>query len=156
MYSTIAELRANERLLTVSVIADDEVTTRILMADKIMQTDLSKAVDFTLLVAPIPDYIGLLSQYKSCELSLVYAYSAKRLKDNQSDIKYWQDMYKILLDKILAGEIALGVAGLGTFDFDNAHRKDITPALGLDEHGGFANDESIESFRNSYGGDDEL
>lgn len=155
-YSTITQLRNNIRLITASVMSDTEVTTRIEMADDILETDLSKLVDFSLLPSPVPDYINLLSQYKTCELSLAYAYSAKRLKDSFSDIEYWRDMYKILLDKILAGEIDLGVAGLGTLEFDNTHRVDIRPALGHGEYGEFANDDSIKSFRNEYGGDDEL
>jgi hypothetical protein len=154
-YSTTAQLRNNCQNLTTAVISDVQVLTRIAMADNTIETDLSKVADFTLMPVTIIDTINLLSQYKTAELSLVYAYSAKRLKDSESDINYWKKLYDDLIAKILAGEISLGVIAKTIFAYSNESRDGVTPALGLGERGEYANDETVKAFRDSYGGDTE-
>lgn len=140
-YSTIAELRANSSLLTLGNIADADVTNRITQADNIIESDLSNYIDFTL-ITTTPKYINLLSQYKTCELCLVYLYAATRKAEDSSDIEYWKNNYNLLLQKIIDGAIILtdgsGVSiAKGTSTFSNNAKEGIKPALGMGEFGDF-------------------
>lgn len=150
MYSTIDELRANGSNFSLAHspdLIDVIVTERIIEADKIVESDLSKIIDFSLIVVT-PNFINLLSQYKTCEKCLIWLYSRKRKGEGNDDIQYWIDQYNILKNQILEGEIELvdggGIAiGAGTQTFTNDAKPGIEPALGLDEYGGFKNKEDL-------------
>jgi hypothetical protein len=154
MYSTVAELRGNGNnfsLIHSIDLTDIIVTARIVEADKIVEADLSKIIDFSLIVTT-PIFINLLSQYKTCEKCLVWLYSRKRKGKEDDDIQYWIDQYKILLEKILDGEVELvdggGIAIGGTTQiFENDAKPNIEPALGLGEYGGFLNKDDLENIR---------
>lgn len=87
-------------------------------------------------VSAVPDFINLLSQYKTAEMALVYLYSRKRQGKEDDDIQYWHDMYMSLLDKVLNGEISLGDYSLGIGKFANTARNGVKPALGVGKWGG--------------------
>lgn len=153
-YSSVTQARANDSKLVSAVISDGIITDRIDMADEIVETDLSNIVDFTLVTdtpAGCPGYINQLSQYKTMELSLVNLYGAKREAEIQTDRQYWANLYKILLDKIIAGKIDLGTAGLGNNTFQNNVREDVIPALGMGEDAGFIDEDDLERQRDEYG-----
>ena len=153
-YSTVAELRGNGNVFGIvhSIdLTDIIITARIIEADKIVEADLSKIIDFSLIVIT-PTFINLLSQFKTCEKCLIWLYSRKRTGEEDDDIQYWIDQYKILLDKILEGEIELidggGIAiGGSTQTFSNDAKPNIEPAFGLGEYGGFLNKDDLENIR---------
>ena len=153
-YSTITELRNNIVKLTVTEMADAQVTPRIAEADKCVKTDLGRVVDFTLVTdtptgCPVP--INQLSQYKTCELSLVFKYSAKRMDMEQTDYMYWQKAYNDLLARILAGEVTVGTPATTTDTFEQDHRKGIEPALGQGMDGEWVDDDDLEAIRSDLG-----
>lgn len=156
-YSSIAQIRANDAKFVNSVdITDAIITDRIDEADQQIEIDLSNVVDFTLVTdTPVgcPDYINKLSKYKATELTLVYYYGAKREAEVQTDRQYWANLYKLLLDKILAGEIALGTPGTMVSSFTYDVKEDVKPALGMGEQGGFIDESDLEDQRDFYSGD---
>jgi hypothetical protein len=112
MYSTIAELRAMLKQLTITIISDALVTSQIENADNEIKVDLSGIINFDLIPTDstdptFPAFINLLSKWKTCELSLVYSYSAKREVTTVTDIQYWNKKYEDLIQKIKDGLIPL-------------------------------------------------
>lgn len=157
-FSSIAELRGNIVKFTIAEIADALVTDRIAAADKCVRSNLSGVIDFSLVTdtpagCPIP--MNLLSQYKTCELSLVFKYSAKRMALEQTDYQYWQKLYNDLLAKIMSGEVDLDIAGADTKTFTQDHRKGVSPALGQGINGEYLNEDEIKNLRADLGSQDD-
>lgn len=153
-YSTVAQCRANDSKMVIGSIIDAKITDRISEADKCVKVDLSNVIDFTLVTdtpTGCPNYINQLSQYKTMELSLVNLYGAKREAEQQTDRQYWAGLYKILLDKILAGEIDTSAVAGNSPDFIYDVRHDIPPALGMGDDAGHIDDDDIEAQREDYG-----
>ena len=138
MYSTVAQLRANIKGATETNISDASVTDRITNADNVVESDLSAIIDFTLIVTT-PKFINLLSQYKTCELCLVYLHGAKREALTVSDVDYWMKKYDALLKKVLDGEVVLeddgGISISGGATTYTNPKEGIIPALGMGEYG---------------------
>jgi hypothetical protein len=152
-YSTIAELRANIKTITVARYGDADVTARIAQADKRIESNLSRVINFSLLDGNnTPYYINLLSQYKTAELCLVFLYGAKRSIEEVSDIQYWQNEYTTLLDRVIGGEIDIvdssgDSIAVGTDVFENVAKPDIEPAMGQGEYGEFLTIEELQDER---------
>lgn len=137
-YSTVAQLRANIKGATETNIDDTIVTDRIANADNEIESLLSSVIDFTLIVTT-PDFINLLSQWKTCELSLVYLHGAKREALTVSDVDYWMKKFDALIAKILNGEIPLedgtGISISGGATTYTNPKDGIIPGLGMGEYG---------------------
>lgn len=155
--SSVDQMRANVPQITLAVMPIVDVEARIDEADKLIENKLSKIVDFSLVVyadgTTTPEFVNLLSQYKSAELCLVAKYGAKRRVDEQSDITYWAKAYMELLTEIQEGDIDLGVVAVGSPDFQNNVRKDVPPAVGMGEQGGFIDEDALEAQRKDLGND---
>ena len=155
-YSTIAELRANTLKITTSVLDDTAVTGRIGLADKRVETDLGNIIDFSLVPSigstpDTPDYINLLSQYKTAEYCLVTAYGAKR-ETKDTDVEYWQECYNKLLESILAGSVSLELSdgtgiGKGTATFSRDSRDGVEPEFGTSKWGKFQTNSDLQNER---------
>ena len=133
--------------------ADLRVTDKIAQAEDIIKSDLSGVLDFDLIDAAVtvPDYIRMLSQYKTAEMCLVSTFGAKRMIEEQSDRQYWERMYKNLKENVLAGNVPLGAFGLAGGAFQNNVRENITPALGTGEFGGFLTEAEREAQNDKFG-----
>ena len=150
-YSTIAQLRANLKIMTVAIMGDAFVTDRIAQADDEIETDLAGVIDFTLVTASDPVFINKLSQWKTNELCLVYSYSAKRETTQVDDISYWRDKYDKLIQMIRDGLIPLvladgtSIAGsLGGTQTYTDPKSGIHPAMGMGDYGTFQdNDDKL-------------
>ncbi len=162
-YSTKEQLRANVPKLSAAAYVDASVDVKIAQADKIIAQDLANIIDFSLVpnitASPAtPDFINLLSQYKTAEMSLTAKFGIKREITEVSDIQYWQKMYSNpnpgagetlgLLEKIKSGAIELELSdgtaigtGVGTFTRDS--KDGIEPALGQAKYGEFANNREL-------------
>lgn len=156
-YSSTQQLRDNCKKLTTSAISDAQVLTRLNEADDIVEQDLSIIIDFTLVTAAdattSPKYINQLSQYKTAELSYIFIYSNTRQGEDNPDVEYWQNMYKILLDKILDGTIDLGDFAAIEGSFANNVKEDVIPALGSGEYAGYIDEDEKETQNDEFGGD---
>lgn len=108
-YSTESNFRNNgsDFADTVEWLTAD-ITQRITMADNIVNSDLSGLYNIPnlLTISPVPNIVNLLSQYKTCELLLVYKHTQNR-QGSTSDIEYWQKLYNDLLNKILTGNLKI-------------------------------------------------
>jgi hypothetical protein len=126
-YSTDAQFRGNVPRIDTDEYSVIAVEGRIVEADKEINQDVSTCIDTSLIPAiddasATPDYINLLSQYKTAELSLVAIYGYKREVTEVSDIQYWQKKYDDKLAEIKSGSIELELSdgtdistGVGTF-----------------------------------------
>lgn len=147
MYSTVAELRAVLKQITSALIGDPVITDRIEDADFEVKTDLAGVIDFSVVPADstdpnFPIFINLLSKWKTCELVLVYSYSAKRETTQVDDVTYWKNKYDELIKKIRDGMIPLelvdGTSIAGTFSQTNTFtnkRKGVKPYFGTGDYG---------------------
>ena len=156
-YSSAAQLLVNVPRLTIVVMPVVDVELIIDQADNIIESDLSKVIDFDEVTAAdattTPNYINLLSQYKTAERCLVSKYGAKRQVEEQSDRQYWEQEYDDLLNKILDGTLDISDESLGSPSFENNVRDDVEPALGMGEQGGFIDEDDLETQRDDYGND---
>jgi hypothetical protein len=156
-YSSITQLRNNVSILKIAVIPDADVEDRIDEADKTIQTDLSKVIDFTTITAndgsTTPIYINKLSQYKTAELCLVKMYGAKRQLEDQSDRQYWERMYNELKEMILDGSIDITDEAKGSQTFQNNTKENVPPALGMGEYSGHIDEDDLEAQREDLGND---
>jgi hypothetical protein len=155
--SSVTQLRDNVPRITSAVLADAAVESRIDEADKLVEQKLSLIVDFTLVTVAdgltTPEFINLLSQYKTAELCCVSAWGAKRKVEEQSDRQYWAGMYTELLTEVQNNEIDISDVAAGTNTFQNNVREDVPPALGMGEQGGFIDEDDLEDQREDYGND---
>ena len=137
--------------------ADAGVELIIDQADNIIESDLSKVIDFDEVTAlddlTTPNYINLLSQYKTAERCLVSKFGAKRLVEEQSDRQYWETEYNDLIEDIIDGTVDIADEALGTSSFQNNVRNDVKPALGQGEQGGFIDEDDLEDQNEDLGGD---
>ena len=156
-YSSVAQLRANQVSLDSDTIDDTAVDTRIVEADKKIRSDLKKVIDFSLITVDytdsnFPEFLNILSQYKTAELSIVYAYGAKRSIEEETDRQYWAREYNDLKGEILNDETVLeltdgtSLAG-GTQTYTRGATENIEPALGTGKWGAFQTDEELEQER---------
>lgn len=166
-FSTIAQFRLNVPKIIIDDYIDSNVTLQIAEADKRVKQDLNRLIDFDLIPAigsspDTPDFINLLSQYKTAELVLKSVFGAKREVTEVSDIQYWQRQYSNpmpppgeefgLLEKIKLGMIVLELSDgtdvkSGPQRFTRDSRPNIKPALGVDEFGEFKNNDDLEEER---------
>jgi len=150
-YSTVTELRNNAKLVTIDLMDDTKVTDRIIQADKYIKSRLTGIIDFSLIITT-PDYINLLSQYKTAELCFIYLYGAKREAKNVNDVEYWRQNFEDLINSIIEGEVKL-IDGSGnniqddTNLINNISRPDIKPAFGLGDYGEFLDIEELQDKR---------
>jgi len=161
-YSTETELKNNIKILEKSKTALQITalfTEREAMAKKIIKSDLSNCVDFTKVneidgSPATPDAINLLSQYKTAELTYVELGSIKRRFDEQDDRKFWEIMYKELLNKIKTGQIKLtdedgDSVGNGVTEFSNTSKDDVKPEFGYGKYGQYENDADLKEIRDN-------
>jgi hypothetical protein len=155
--SSVAQLRSNVPIIDITVLADASVEDRIDEADKFIESKLSKIIDFDEVTyadgTTTPEYINLLSQYKTAELSLVAVYGLKRDVDGQVDIEYWKKAFMELLMEIMNGEIDITDEAIGSIAFTNNVREDVPPALGMGEQGGFIDEDDLGTQREDLGND---
>jgi hypothetical protein len=86
--------------------ADKEV--KALLSPYIPPEILITWVDILDVNAYSRDTVNLLSQYKTCELSLVHLYPNKQGgEDRKVDILYWQRLFNTLLEMIKTGSIIM-------------------------------------------------
>lgn len=151
MYSTIAELRATLKTITTAMMDDAKVTVQIDNADDELKTDLSGIIDFSLVPtastdANFPIFINLLSKWKTCELCLVYMYSAKRETTQVDDVTYWKNKYDELIKKIRDGLVILAlpdgtvISGVSSMTYTNP-KSGVKPYFGTGAYGEFQSDE---------------
>lgn len=150
-YSTEAQLRFNCRKLTATNFDTTQVALGIAEADKTVKTDLANIVDFTNVPANstgtgFPDFLNLLSQYKTAEKCLVSAYGAAREAEQVSDIQHWQKEYDDLLADVKAGKVTLALTtgtsiSKGTVTYTNACKRNVAPRLGDGEFGDFQDED---------------
>ena len=155
-YSTIAELRAKLKIITTTIQLDAQVTATIAEADLEIKTDLAGVIDFSLVPAAsssvlFPIFLNQLSKYKTCELCLVYSYSAKRETTQVDDISYWKDKYDKLIQAIKDGLIPLeltdgtSIAGdIGGTKTYTDPRSTTKPYFGTDDYGEYQTDDEKE------------
>lgn len=112
-FTTIAEVRNSTNKLTNGVrgvaVTDATIQDRINEASDILVADLSKVASAADLIAmgSTSKVLNQLATYKSVEKSLVFEMGASRQADIVTDIQYWQGEYRILLDKVLNGDVEL-------------------------------------------------
>jgi hypothetical protein len=167
-YSTQTQLENNVEVLERTyptagdrtAIADE----RIALADSIVKTDCGRYIDFDLVPAvgaspATPEFINLLSQYKSAEMTLVRLSSAIRKNKEMHDITYWQDLYNALKEKIADGLIDLELSdgttigrGGQTVSKRGKANTDITPYFGHRKYGRWANNTDLEEIRQTDDG----
>ena len=108
MYCTAQEVRdTNDKIRLTADISDAIINGRIVLADKIVVSDLSRLYTEAELDAMTSTTLNLLSLYKSAELTLVKLFGAKRQADEVSDIQYWQTKYDRLLAAVLIRKVLL-------------------------------------------------
>lgn len=149
-YSTIKQVRANENILSLTESPDltnDIVWARVVRADQYVQVDLSNVADFSFEDADTPIVINQLSNFKATELCLVWLYTRKRIGLDQDDIQYWRDLYDMLKQQALDGEVDLGVASDGTGTFSMTARQGVEPALGTGKWSEFQTLEDLQEER---------
>jgi hypothetical protein len=150
MYSSIAELRATLKTITTAMMDDAKVTVQIENADDELKTDLSGIIDFSLVPAAstdtnFPIFINLLSKWKTCELCLVYVYSAKRETTQVDDVTYWKNKYDELIKKIRDGLVTLAlpdgtvISGVSSMTYTNP-KSGVKPYFGTGPYGEFQSD----------------
>jgi len=154
-YSTEAQCRANlDKAQKTADAPQAMILDRIANADKQIQVDLARYIDFDL----VPDdavscnFINMLSQFKTCELVLVRMFGAQRNIEEVDDITYWQKEYDALLQQVIDGiipaELNDGTAiGTGGQTFVNRAKTGIAPALGVGKYGGNVSDETLADAR---------
>jgi hypothetical protein len=105
---------SNKKFSKTDEVLRTTILDRISAAESMVEMDLSSVISGTELavLGATSKAINLLTLFKSVELTLVTYYGAGRKIDEVSDIKYFQDEYKKLLDKILAGDISLSNAAV--------------------------------------------
>jgi hypothetical protein len=145
-YSTIADLRALaaqfSTTATNSKLTDPIITDRIIMADLIVDEDMSGYAT-TPITGTVPSGVKLLSRYKTAELCLAYLYSQKREEGKgNTDIEYWSKMYDDLLPKVQKN---VDETGINTFSVHS--RKDILPAMGEGQYGEFLDETDLADLR---------
>lgn len=163
-YSTALQLQTNLAFLakTFSGTTTPTLTAfceeRIALADKVVKTDLANVIDFTLVndtgeTPATPDFINLLSQYKSAELSYVRAGSVKRKFDEVDDRMYWEREYNKLLGMVRSGMVKLvdstgaSVALGSVATFEAPERADTQPYFGEGQNGMAIDSETLEDYR---------
>jgi len=155
MYSQIAELRATLKTITTVMMDDAKVTAQIENADDEVKTDLSGIIDFSLVPTAstdpnFPVFLNLLSKWKTCELCLVYVYSAKRETTQVDDVTYWKNKYDELIKKIRDGLVTLAlvdgtvISGTSTMTYTNP-KKGVKPYFGTGDYGKFQSDDDKKS-----------
>lgn len=116
-WCSIANIRESDNKLTSETdVPDSVITSRIASAQEKITVDLSPIISEADLatIGDTSTIIKTLCIYKATELSLVYYYGAFRQGEETSDIMYWMNQYKEMIDSILSGEIELLVGGLIT------------------------------------------
>lgn len=90
-------------------VTTEVIVDRIEMAENIIKVDLSSVISETELdtIAEESKVINLMAIYKSVELTLIAYYGASRKTDELTDVQYFQKQYKMLLDKLISGDIQL-------------------------------------------------
>ncbi len=154
-YSTVAELRAWFPKITTSQLSDLSVTAIIGNADKTIKKDLSKIIDFSLVPAlssdvNFPPFIGLLSQYKTCELVLRTLFSSARKGSEQNDIDSWSNLYKNDIQEIRDEKIKLELVDGTSIDVRGSfscNKVGVEPALGVGAYGEFIDEDDLEDER---------
>jgi hypothetical protein len=157
-YSTVAQLRSNIPQITTDELTDNEVKSRTTEGDKDIRTDLSSLIDFDLVPdtdppdSTNPEFLNKLSQFKTCEYSLVALHGANRKVQEVSDVQYWQKKYEDYLAVVLSGKIPIEL-GDGTSIIKSGQRytqdskADVKPALGTDKNGEFLTETELEDLR---------
>ena len=161
-YSTEDELKNNVKLLEQTLTAVPLTALyaeRVAMADKIVEVDCNKYIDFSV----IPDdsttpVVNLLSQYKTAEMTQVRLSSVTRKVTEINDVTYWQEMYDALKKKIADGEVDILLAD-GTTSvassinrFSVVSRKGVKPRFGFDKFGQFADNDRMKDIRDNETG----
>jgi hypothetical protein len=155
-YSTTTELKNNVKIIdntfTTSPTPDEFAAERIALADKIVEADCSRYIDFSQVTDETTPVVNLLSQYKSAEMALVRIVGIKRKNKESDDISYWQGLYDDLKAKIKAGEINIELGdgtnvGKNLGKFRNTSRKNIRPNQGYDKYGEWLNNDDMEKVR---------
>ena len=147
-YSTAAQVKANNNKIQLELTVDAQIEDRIDQGDKFIKTKLANMVDFTVIdaMATVPDWLNCLSQYMAMDLCLSRVYGAKRDAAQVSDIVYWQDKFKELLEECFNGEIDFGDAAVTSlFTWDS--RRHVAPALGLGDYGEYKELEDLQDDR---------
>jgi hypothetical protein len=156
-YSTTTELRNNvkmiEKTFSTNPTPDEFAAERIALADKIVEVDLSKYIDFS----SVPDdettpTVNLLSQCKAAELSLRRITGIKRRQNENDDISEWKQCYEKLKEDIMTGGVEVKlpdgtVVSSSLGKFSNTSRSDIRPVQGYDKYGEWVNNDDLEKLR---------
>ena len=137
-------------------------------ADKELKVDCSLYLDFTKINTTdgsptTPDFVNLLAQYKTAELSLARLAGAKRKIKEQNDIDYYIEKYDKLKDKIKDNAIDLvDVDGTdvskskGIFEKPERTKKGVLPRFGYNTFGRFADDDRLKELRDTETEEDSL
>ena len=160
-FSTETELKDNVKVIE-NGFTSTEITaifgSREAISKTIIKQDLANCIDFTKVKEinqspKTPDFINLLSQYKTAELTYVRLGSVKRKFNEIDDRMFWENMYNKLFEDIKGGKIELidsngKSVGTGITKFDHTSKKDVKPRFGFRKYGIFADDEKLEEIRN--------
>lgn len=165
-YSTAAQLQSNVKVLA-STYSGGNLTTNtdeaIATADKRVETDLSRDVDFDLVPAigsdpDTPDFINLLSQYWAAHIALVRMSGISRqTKSLGADADYWLTEYEKLLAKVKDGLIDLELSdgtdiGTSVTKFENTAQPDTEPRMGYGKYGEFLDKDDLADQRETETG----
>ena len=159
-FSTETELKDNVKALEASF-TGTEITgifnSREAIAKKIIKQDLANVIDFTKVnetggSPPTPDFINLLSQYKTAEFAYIRLGSVKRKFDEMDDRMFWENMYKNQLKDIKTGKIDLidsngDSVGTGITTFEHTSKENVKPRFGYRKYGIFSDDDKLEEIR---------
>ena len=166
-YSSVAQLYSNVKLIAASYAEPGRGTfalAAITTADQNVRVDIGNVVNTALI--PVyganpntPEFVNLLSQYKSAEISLVRMSGAHRQVTEIGDIDYWKGMYTTLLATVLAGKIPFTLSngnsiGTGVMTFSNDALPDVEPYFGNDKYGGWADKDDLIDIRETTTGGD--
>lgn len=160
-FSTNTELFNNVKIIESSFETSptpaEFATERIALADKMVQVDAGKYVDFSL----VPDdattpVINLLSQYKAAEMALRRITGIKRRTQENDDIAEWESYYNKLLDQLKKGDLNAELedgtnVGSSVGRFENTARPDIKPNQGYDKYGEWLDNDDMEDLQGTVG-----
>ena len=158
-YSSLTQIRERTAVLSAARadIADADITNQINYADEQIRSDLAQFIDFSLVPtnesdSNFPEFLRTLSNFKSVELCLVYAFGAKREADTVDDITYWRKLYDEMIFAIKNGEVPLELPdgtsiAKNSQVFENTAKPDIAPALGMGKWGDFLDKDELAEAR---------
>lgn len=157
-YSSATQVRNKCGEITTDVISDVNLALRIVDADKEVEDDLQNFIDFDLVPAhdatvPTPNFINLLSIYKTIQFVLAGEFAKKRGMQTDGDLKYYMDEYKRILKNAKRGVYKFELSDGTSIQNGDAGRysdsggTNVKPPFGEGPFGEFLSESQLEERR---------